>query len=199
MILTGELLPGQKVHQIELAKQLNVSRIPLREALSTLQAEGIITHRRNSGYQVARFNGDDLEEIYLMRRLLENELLRTAELGPAQADRLEAINTRLSEVDPGTDLERHRQLNQEFHFLLFDSSPMHLVREMVTRLWQLSGFYRALYMREASIRTRVLDEHADLIAAVRHHDVEAIIRISDEHRRGTERLIVERLGRSRLA
>ncbi len=197
MILTGQLLPGQKVHQIELAERLNVSRIPLREALSTLQAEGILTHRRNSGYQVSRFSGEDLEEIYLMRRLLENELLRTAELGPEQADRLDAINTELRDVHPAVNPDRYQQLNHDFHYLLFDSSPLRLVREMVTRLWQLSGFYRSLYLHEESTARRVIDEHVQFIEAVRASDVKALIRISDEHRRGTEKVVVERLGRSR--
>lgn len=197
MILAGELLPGQKVNQIELAEKLKVSRIPLREALSTLQAEGILTHRRNSGYQVSRFSAEDLVEIYLMRRLLEAELLRTAELGPAQAARLDEINAELRGVDPAVNPDRHQTLNHEFHYLLFDSSPLRLVREMVTRLWQLSGFYRSLYLHETSMAKRVVEEHEQLIEAVRAGDVAELLRISDEHRRGTEKLVVERLGRSR--
>ena len=49
MILTGQLLPGQKVHQGQLAHDLNTSPIPIREALATLQAEGVVVHKTNTG------------------------------------------------------------------------------------------------------------------------------------------------------
>ena len=50
MIASGELLPGQKMHQAELAAQLDMSRIPVREALSTLQAEGVLVHKPPKSY-----------------------------------------------------------------------------------------------------------------------------------------------------
>lgn len=197
MILTGELLPGEKVHQADLAAQLSVSRIPLREALSRLQAEGVLTHRPNSGYQVSRFSSEDLTELYLMRRLLETELLRSAPLGPQQADRMLEINERLRKLDAATDPETYQAINHEFHFHLFDASPLRLVREEVDRLWYRSGFYRSLYLHEAPTALQVLHEHGLIIDAVRDEDIEELIRVTDEHRKGTERLAIERLGRSR--
>ena len=197
MIISGELLPGQKVHQGEIAAQLNVSRIPVREALSTLQAEGVLDYKPNTGFTVARFSGEDLAEIYLMRRLLETELMHTVDLATVDIDELQRLNDHLKTLSSVTDPDEWQSTNLEFHFLIFDRSPLKLVREEIRRFWYMSSFYRSLYIQEADSRLRVHDDHEQMIAAVRARDVEALIRISDEHRGSTETLVSQRLGWSR--
>lgn len=197
MILRGELLPGQKVHQGELAEKLNVSRIPVREALSTLQAEGVLVHRPNTGFSVARFSSDDLSEIYLMRRLLETELLRTIDLSEVDVAALEEIDKRLTAISAEDHTDEYQQTNAEFHFALFNHSPLELVRKEVARLWYKSAFYRSLYIFEAASSLNVHEDHQSIIDAVRDNDVEKLIRISDEHRKLTEDLMTRRLGHSR--
>ncbi|MCW2748785.1 MAG: GntR family transcriptional regulator [Nocardioidaceae bacterium] len=197
MILSGELLPGQKVHQGELAEQLNLSRIPVREALSTLQAEGVLVHKPNTGFTVARFNSEDLSEIYLMRRLLETELLRSIDLTKVDADELFQINCEMGEIPPSESPEEYQKSNGQFHFRLFEYSPLPLVRNEVSRLWYMSGFYRSLYLYEVEASKQVYVDHERIIKAVRENDIEELIRASDEHRSSTERLVIQRLGRSR--
>jgi DNA-binding GntR family transcriptional regulator len=196
MILTGELLPGQKVHQADLAAQLNVSRIPVREALSTLQAEGVLVHKPNTGFTVARFSSEDLSEIYLMRRLLETALLESIDLTQVDADELERINANLEEIPPSESPTDYQAANHRFHFRLFDYSPLLLVRSEVARHWYKSEFYRSLYLHEAA-SLHVHTDHERIIAAIRANDRKALIQASDEHRETTEQLIVRRLGRSR--
>ncbi len=77
LIIDRVLLPGEKIRQVELADRLGVSRSPLREALRTLESEGVVAYEINRGYVVARLDDDDLAQIYRMRALLEDELLRT--------------------------------------------------------------------------------------------------------------------------
>lgn len=194
MILRGELLPGEKVHQHDLAAKLGTSRIPLREALSTLSAEGILTHRRNSGYQVERFNSTDLGELYLMRQLLENELYRTAALTPATADAMDELNAELRTVDPRDELERYHSVNEAFHFAPFNTSPLRLVREEVARLWYRSNFYRSLFLHTTPNAASVFADHERMVDAVRENDLERLLAISDQHRHHTEMMLSERLG-----
>lgn len=186
MILRGELLPSQKLHQAELAERLGLSRIPVREALSTLVAEGLVEHRSNTGYTVVRPTAEALHQIYLMRRLLETEVLRSIDLAGVDVAALEAANDRLAELDPGVSMEEYRAVNQEFHFLIFESSPLALVVREVRRMWTLSEFYRSLYMHEPGAPERVLHDHAEMIEAVRAGDLEALVALSDQHRDGTE-------------
>src|SRR6516162_7301396 len=77
LIIRRVLLPGEKIRQVELANRVGVSRSPLREALRTLESEGIVSYEVNRGYVVSRLDRHDLEQIYRMRALLEQELLST--------------------------------------------------------------------------------------------------------------------------
>lgn len=197
MIISGALLPGQKVHQGEIAAQLNVSRIPVREALSTLQAEGVLDYKPNTGFTVARFSGEDLAEIYLMRRLLETELMQTVDLTKVDADELQRLNDHLQTLSSVDDPDEWQSTNLDFHFLIFDQSPLKLVREEIRRLWYMSSFYRSLYIQEVDSRLRVHDDHEQMIAAVRENDIDRLVALSDEHRGSTEKLVTQRLGWSR--
>lgn len=197
MIISGELLPGQKVHQGEIASLLNVSRIPVREALSTLQAEGVLTYKANTGFTVARFSGEDLAEIYLMRRLLETELLRSIDLSAVDVDELATLNEKLAGLSSANEPDDFQATNHAFHFRIFEYSPLTLVRQEVNRLWYMSSFYRSLYIQEASSALRVQEDHEHILEAIRRGDHEELVRISDEHRSSTEELVTRRIGWSR--
>jgi DNA-binding GntR family transcriptional regulator len=194
MVLSGELLPGQKLNQWELANHLKVSRIPIREALSKLQSEGLVEHKPNTGWKVARFNSDDLSEIYLMRRLLETELLQTADLKAVDLDRMTLLLEQMKTVSPAESPELYQQLNMDFHFAVLDSSPQRLIRQEVGRLWYMSSFYRTLYIHAPETSGRLHTEHQRLIAAVKSRNVRRLIEISDKHRSGTQQMIEQRLG-----
>ncbi|HJY60431.1 MAG TPA: GntR family transcriptional regulator, partial [Streptosporangiaceae bacterium] len=75
LIIDRVLLPGEKIRQVELAERIGVSRSPLREALRTLESEGVVAYEINRGYVVAKLDDDDLAQIHRMRTLLEDELL----------------------------------------------------------------------------------------------------------------------------
>ncbi|OYD66682.1 DNA-binding GntR family transcriptional regulator [Rhodococcus sp. OK302] len=197
MIVSGELLPGQKVHQAELAERLDVSRIPVREALSTLQAEGVLEHKSNTGYTVTRFSSEDLAELYLMRRLLETEILASIDLSSVDVAELERIQEQVDNAEPSEQGPEFLEVNHRFHFRLFEYSPLRRVLQEVERLWYLSDFYRALYVHEKSSRQKVSDDHERILQAVRNQDSVELIRASDEHRSATEVLVASRLGRSR--
>jgi len=197
MVLSGDLLPGQKVHQAELAEQLNVSRIPVREALATLQAEGILVRKPNTGFTVARFNGEDLAEIYLMRRLLETEVIRSVDLSEVDLARMTALSQQMRELSAADSRDEYQRLNREFHFAIFECSPLRVVCQEISRLWYMSSFYRALHLYETETFAHLQQEHERIIDAVRAGDAAELTAICDQHRSGTERLVVRRLGRAR--
>lgn len=197
MILVGELLPGERLHQEDLASRMDMSRVPVREALSTLESEGLIVHRANTGYVVAKFSRQDLDEIYLMRRLLETELLRTVDIVSVDVDALIRLNTELSELSMDEQREEWDRVNREFHFHIFEYSPMLRVREEVDRLWRLSTFYRALSWSGSRGKSKIIAEHESIIDAIKRGDVEGTIGACDSHRHSTEDM-VSRLSPRRL-
>ena len=188
MILSGELLPGEKLLQVDLAERLNVSRVPVREALSRLHAEGLLTYKPNTGFTVVRFSGDELSEVYLMCRMLETELIRTLDLDEIDVASLRRINTKLREISPREAPDRYQQLNLDFHFTIFSASPLELVRSEVARLWNMSAYYRSLYLFVAGNAFHLGAEHDAMIAAIAEGDRERLIVLSDVHRSETQQV-----------
>lgn len=199
MVLSGELLPGEKVQQAALADVLGMSRIPVREALSRLHSEGVLDHKPNTGYTVARFNSEDLSEIYLMRRLLETELIRTLDLELVSVRTLQTLHKGMIVAAKVRDPEKFQALNRDFHFEIFAASPLPMVRQELERLWYMSGFYRSMYLYEPETTTHLVEEHQTIISAVEAGDVKALIKRTDAHRSRSERIVVERLGRTRAS
>jgi DNA-binding GntR family transcriptional regulator len=186
MIIDRELLPGEKLGQVELANRLGVSRSPLREALRTLESEGVVGYEANRGYVVARLDRDDLAQIHLMRSLLEGELLRTVVRPTAeQITALRQINDAWAIAIDKPDVAEITRLNRAFHFAIFDLSPLHEVRREVTRLWQRSDLYSAdWWWRTPEAGPRIIAEHKKILAALRKYDIEQLVELCEAHRVG---------------
>lgn len=196
MVLKGEFLPGEKVNQGRVAERLGVSRIPVREALGQLRAEGVVDYQANTGFSVARFNARDLVELYLMRRLLETELLRSLDLDSVDVERMVDLNEELRVIVPDDEPARYAQVNRDFHFVLFAGSSYDIVRRVVSNLWDQSELYRAIFVFEREHELHVIEEHESIIAAVRAGNRERLIEVCDVHRSSTEELVVQRLASS---
>lgn len=197
MVLSGELLPGEKVQQEKLAGAFGISRIPVREALSRLHSERVLDYKANTGYTVARFNSEDLSEIYLMRRLLETEILKRANLARVDMKVLTNAHKRMIAAAKTRDIEEFQRQNHEFHFAIFVASPLKVVAQELERLWYMSGFYRSMYLYEPETTSRLILEHRGIIEAIEARDLKGLIKKADAHRAKSEDFVVQRLGRSR--
>jgi DNA-binding GntR family transcriptional regulator len=195
----GQLLPGQPIRQVAVAEELGMSRVPLREALKTLQAEGLVGPGPSGGFAVTRLSADELGQFYLMRRLLESEVLRRVN-GVSEADlqRLTELNARMGDLVDAPSPE-WRPLNHEFHFRIFGlgGDLGHVLTE-IGRLWDRTAPYRAVYSSERTVRARVVEEHAALIAALRECDVERLVQLMDVHRGTSEHEVLQVLTRPGL-
>ncbi|MCX2181285.1 GntR family transcriptional regulator [Streptomyces sp. SKN60] len=183
-ITTGELRPGDPIRQDALAARLDVSRVPLREALKTLEAEGLVVHHVHRGYYVAELSVADLEEIYRIRRLLETEAVRTALVRSPDglADALERIQEEVERAAEAGDVTVMAEANRRFHFTLIEASGMPRLVRLIATLWDATDAYRALYYAEDPHRERAVHEHRAVVSAVAESDEAAALRRLDEHR-----------------
>lgn len=145
LINRGQLPPGLQLRQSDLADRFGISRVPVREALKLLAAESIIEHDPNRGFFVAPLSSDEARQLYLMRNLLEAELLSTIEWPtPPQLKQLKAMLTELDDLLAAGNrsewIERHR----EFHDAVFELSPNKVLKREALRLMRLTDRYRAL-------------------------------------------------------
>ncbi|MFI8291681.1 GntR family transcriptional regulator [Streptomyces sp. NPDC085614] len=183
-ITSGELRPGDQIRQDALAARLDVSRVPLREALKSLEAEGLVVHHVHRGYFVAELALADLEEIYRIRELLEGEAVRSAVARADEGllDAVEKIQRAVEEAAESGDVTEMAAANRRFHFALIEASGMPRLIRLVATLWDSTDAYRSLYYAEAGHRDLAVREHRAVIAALRDGDADAAVRLLDEHR-----------------
>ena len=181
----GFLAPGDQVVQETLAERYGISRVPLREALKTLEAEGQVVYHPNRGYFVTELRVTDLLEVYRLRELLEAEAIAVAVPSLTLED-VAVLADLLADVDAASragDVERLTTANRRFHFAIFDAAGMPRLSRLLRQLWDATEAYRSIYFASPENRARVDREHAAMLGALRRRNTERVIRLHDEHRR----------------
>jgi DNA-binding GntR family transcriptional regulator len=140
-ILAGRLRPGERIRQEDLAARSGASRIPVREALRELAAEGLVTLVANSGAWVARMTMAECDEAYQVRERLEPLLLRLSlpRLGAAVPGRLAGLAAEM-EAAPGVDA--FLRADREFHLAGYAGAAGGEAWQVITRLWNATQHYR---------------------------------------------------------
>ena len=147
-ILAGDLAPGARIKQDELADELETSRIPVRDALRMLEARGLVTMRANAGARVASLTRRDLEVSYEIRERIEPLLLADSVphlTGEDIAD-LRAVMERNEGV---RDVDEAIALGREFHWISYRRHNTPLLAQIVERVWDTTQSYRRAYMQLA--------------------------------------------------
>lgn len=183
-ITTGRLRPGAPIRQDALAEELQVSRVPLREALKTLQGEGLVRYEAHRGYFVETLSLDDLREVYRIRELLEEEAVRRAveRLADADLDRLEEIQADVERAAAEGDVLAMTTANRQFHMTLFDLAGMPRLSRLIRTLWDATDAYRSMYYAGAPNRERVVKEHRVTLDALRRRDADEAVATLTVHR-----------------
>ncbi|MGP3911631.1 GntR family transcriptional regulator [Nonomuraea sp. 10N515B] len=183
-ITTGRLRPGTPIRQDALAEELQVSRVPLREALKTLEGEGLVTYKAHKGYCVAALSLDDLREVYRIRELLEEEAVRRAvdRLTDADLDRLEAAQDEVEQAAEAGDVLAMATANRLFHMTVFDCAGMPRLARLIRTLWDTTDAYRSMYYGDAGNRERVIKEHRATLDALRRRAADEAVATLNVHR-----------------
>jgi DNA-binding GntR family transcriptional regulator len=186
LILRGELRPGDRIRQEEIAVRLGASRLPVREALRMLEAEGLTEHEANKGARVPRLSMHEVDVIYRMRERLEPLALAESLPGLTEKDhaRLEQVQ---QQIEANTDLDRFLELDREFHLGTYSGCHIDPLNAMVTRLWNSTQHYRRAFVAlGGQARMWVVNaEHRLLLDAVVRRDTTDAERFLEGHIRRT--------------
>lgn len=172
-ILGGDLRPGDRIRQEEVAAKLGASRLPVREALRMLEAEGLTEHEPHKGARVPQLSQHEVDVIYRMRERLEPLALAESlpQLSEADHEQLEEVQQR---IEANTDLEKFLDLDREFHMLTYSGCAIDPLMSNVTRLWNSTQHYRRSYVALGG-RSRmwvVNSEHRLILDAVLRRDAD---------------------------
>jgi len=163
-ILAGELKPGQRLVLEEVAQQLDLSPMPVREALRRLDAEGLVEHIAHRGARVTELSLEDLREVYDARVALEMLAMQKAAERVTDAD-AESIETAFSKFRKARSSDQSRSAHTDFHLSLYRTAHSRWLMRLITPLWVSAERYRIALDGQRKIDWR-LDEHQQLMEAV---------------------------------
>ncbi len=177
-IIKGQLQPGERLVQDDLAKTLNVSRMPIREAIKQLAAEGYVTVEPHKGAVVKQFTIHELEEIYFLRAKFEP--MAAAEslklMSPQLVIQLRELNEKMKKTD---DTDEYVQLNIQFHHLLIKDCPWGKLNSIIENLW--TGFpQQTPHLLPNQIATSI-SEHDLMVEALANNNIELTCQLLEQH------------------
>ena len=186
-ILSGELSPGERIRQEDLAEQFGASRIPVREALRILVTDGLVNMVSNSGAWVSSLTQQECSEQYQIRERLEPLLLRynmpllTSEDFTRASELVESMKS-------APDLETFMRLDREFHWVTYSRAETNMLTDVIERLWNTTQPYRRVFMtlvRSAGGIEVTHLEHDLLLEAIKRRDSEEAESLLHGHIRRT--------------
>ncbi|MEA2277244.1 MAG: hypothetical protein QOI62_3043 [Solirubrobacteraceae bacterium] len=183
MIALGHLRPGDRLRQGQLAEQLGVSRMPVRDAINDLVQEGLARPREGGGAMVVPLDASDVQAIYGLRGCIEKYAasLAAEHATEAQLDALASIIDRFRALDDPQPAVL-AALDREFHTGVYECSGNPFVAAVVGPLWsQITRVMIALVSDMARYHVRAWEEHAELLEALRRRDASAAADLIDRH------------------
>lgn len=185
-ILSGQLPPGTRIKQDELADELNTSRIPVRDALRILETRGLVTLRANAGARVASMTLRDLEINYEIRERIEPMLLADSIPNLSDTD-IAAMHLLTEQIEATRDVEIFLALDRQFHWTSYRGHRAPQLAQIVERLWDTTqGFRRTYTERALAAGARIVGaEHRLLMHAVERREAETATAVLAMHIRRT--------------
>lgn len=173
LVLNGTLAPGQEFSQVELARELGVSRTPLREALRMLQEEGLVQAEPNRKARVSECNADELDAVYAARISLESVAVGMTALTRSSEFivELEGLLARMEDLGGQADsVELFEIEHRRFHWLLVLGGPAMFVQMIHGNQDRAERYWRLMYAAEPGPHLGRDREHRDIVEAVRAKD-----------------------------
>ena len=180
-ILSGELEPGARLLQEDLAERLQVSSTPVREALRQLESEGILQSSPNRGVRVAEVDFGAVREIYQIRAELEALATRcaTPRLTPAHLAHLRGLQTQIETCIRRNELKELRRLNYELHITIYQAAEMPELLKIIRSLWTKFPWDTLHVLPNRAFMSA--DEHAHLLGALEAGHAEQAGQLMREH------------------
>lgn len=184
----GELPPGSRVRDGDLAAQLGVSRTPIREALLHLAGEGVLDAAMGRGFRVPSLDGAELREVGDILGSLESLALRLSPPpAPDRLDRLRQVDRRLEQTRG--DVSRCLDLEDEWHRILLEACPNRRLLELVASLRHVPRRYLTAYMRDAGRLSLSTLPHQKILQALEKQGCDSAAAVFEQQwRRGIAEL-----------
>ncbi len=182
-IISGKIVEGEKLVEVQLAEKLEVSRTPVREALRRLEKEGFIKVTPHVGAFIKVVTEKDIEEYLEVREALETKAIQLAcnKQNKKCIHKLELIQNKMRKIIEGNRVERMAQLDEQFHEYIFCATENDLLYRTFNHIRDQMYRYRVLYLKNETNHKKILEEHDLILEAIKNENVEDGIRHIHNH------------------
>lgn len=191
-ILAGRHAPGQRLIADDLAKELGVSRMPVREALHRLEVAGLVAITPHRGAVVSELSEAECIEIYHVRAVLDGLATRLATPNLSEADhaRLAVLLAEMAAGVEAKDSQRVLNVNREFHAVIWSAARAPRLRDLLENLYDASQRFRNISVLIPGRLDQITHEHRRIAEALARGDAAVAEQYANEHHEGTARRLL---------
>lgn len=182
-ILKGELKPGERLMELQLAAKLGVSRTPIREAIRMLEQEGLAVTIPRKGAEVAKMTAKDMEDVLQIRESLE-ELAATLACKKITDDQLTELAERMQEFEDATktgNVKKIAEADVSFHDVIYNATNNPKLVTMLNNLREQIYRYRVEYLKDESSYPLLLEEHRAIVEGLMSKDKDMVKEMMHRH------------------
>jgi len=182
-ILSGEFEAGKRLNELEIARTLGISRVPVRECLRTLEQTGLVISRKNYGVYVRTVSLEDAREIYQMRSYIDAGVGQELAQSIAVSDfrPLEQMVARMEKAHAKRDAVAYHEINMAFHERMVELVGNRKLLDVYRKLLNELTLYRRQSLAQPGAMDHSAAEHRDILAAIKSGDGDAAGRVMRDH------------------
>lgn len=179
-IVRGDIVPDERINEVDLAKRLEVSRTPLREALSHLVAEGFVENRPRRGFFVRAPDAGEVRDLYAIRAILDPAALERAGVPePPRLESLAALNARIREAVE--DPERAIDLDDAWHLELLSGTANGVLMDLIRHFMRRTRTLERAYLSDRRNVEAMAEAHDRILRALGERNLEAAVQLLREN------------------
>ena len=173
-ILRGELKPGERLMEIQLANKLGVSRTPIREAIRKLELEGLVLMIPRKGAEVAQITEKNMQDVLEVRKALEELSVQLAceRITPEQVEEMKMAAEDFRKVLKSGDVTKIAEADVKFHDIIFAATNNQRLITLLNNLREQMYRFRVEFLKQKECYPHLLEEHDKLIALISGGEVE---------------------------
>lgn len=182
-ILKGELRPGERLMELQLAAKLGVSRTPIREAIRMLEQEGLAVTIPRKGAEVAKMTEKDMEDVLQVRQALDAlaASLACEQITAEELERLECARHDFESSIRTKDVKRIAEMDVKFHDIIYQATGNPKLVNLLNNLREQMYRYRIEYLKDEKNYPLLLEEHKTMVEAFIQKDKEKVTECMRQH------------------
>lgn len=194
-ILKGELSPGERLMEKQLAEKMGVSRTPIREAIRKLELEGLVVMVPRKGAEVAKITEQDIKDVLEVRASLESLAVKLAceKMKKDDIANLLHVNKQFIDAAKRMDVDKVIEHDVEFHDVIYHATKNEKLIQIINNLREQIYRFRVEYIRQMQDFSNLVKEHEEIVQSIIDREGQQAQEIASKHIENQEKAVIKRI------